>query len=35
MLGGRRRAPVAGDEVEDGQHLLEDAIALGEHAPVV
>ena len=34
MLGGRRRAPVAGHEVEDGSHLLEHAVAFRQHASV-
>lgn len=32
MLGGRRGASVAGDIVEDGPHLVEDAVALGKMA---
>jgi len=35
MLRGGRRAPVAGDEVEDGQHLLEHTVALSQHAPIM
>ena len=35
MLGRRRRAPVAGNVVEDGAHLFEHAVALGESAALI
>jgi hypothetical protein len=35
MFRRRRRTSVSRYVVEDGQHLLEHAVALGQHAPVV
>jgi hypothetical protein len=35
MLGRRRRTPVAGYVVEDGAHLVQDAVALCKLAPLL
>lgn len=35
MLWRRWGAPIAGNEVKDGQELVENAVALGEHATIV